>query len=113
MHPGHSPRLPGIELRADRRYTVDVSGVLRIEGVRAGIYAVTVLDVSKTGLRIGCPISMPVGTQVTVACCNAKISGEVRYAREVAPDEFTVGIKAAANDGIDLTLFLLPIARCL
>ena len=111
--PSHSPRLPSIDLRADRRYAVDVGGVLRIEGVPASVYVVTVLDVSKSGLRARCPISIPVGTGVTVTCCDAKISGEVRYVREQELDEFTVGIEATATGGIDLTLFLLPIARCI
>ena len=107
------PRLPSIDLRADRRYTVDVGGVLRIEGVPASVYVGTVLDFSKSGLRVRCPIPIPVGARVAVECCNTQISGIVRYAREEAPDEFTVGIKAAGTGGLDLTLFLLPIARCL
>ena len=32
--------------------------------------------------------------------CNAKIAEEVRYVREEAPEEFTVGIKAADSDGV-------------
>ena len=64
MRPGPSPRLPSIDLRADRRYTVDVGGVLRIEGVPASVYVVTVLDVSKSGLRVRCPISIPVSARV-------------------------------------------------
>lgn len=102
-----------IDLRADRRYTVDIGGVLRIEGGPASVYVVTVLDVSKSGLRVSCPVSIPVGTHVAVACCNTSIFGEIRYAREVAVDEFTIGIKALGSGGVDLTLFLLPIARSL
>jgi hypothetical protein len=64
-------------------------------------------------LRVRCPISIPVGARVAVECCNAKISGEVRYMREQALDEFTIGIKEIGTGGIDLTLFLLPTARCL
>jgi hypothetical protein len=78
MRPGHPRQLPfpsGIDLRADRRYTVDVGGVLQIEGIPASVYVVTVLDVSKSGLRVSCPVSIPVGAQVTVACCNTSISG--------------------------------------
>lgn len=110
MRPRH---VSNIDLRVDRRYTVNLGGVLQIEGVPASVYVVTVLDVSKSGLRVSCPISVPVGSRVSVACWNTNISGEVRYTREVALDEFHIGIKAAGSSGLDLTLFLLPIARCL
>lgn len=109
--------MPGIrtliDLRADRRYMVNVAGVLRVEGLAMGVYVVTVLDVSKSGLRVSCPISVPAGTRVEVTCCDTNIIGEVRYAREVGANEFWLGIRADKGTGVDLTSFLQPTARCL
>jgi len=107
------PARSNIDLRADRRYTVDVGGVLQVEGVPTAVYVVTVMDVSKLGLRVSCPVSIPVGTRVEVGCCDTTIFGQVRYASEVGPNDFYLGIRADKNGdgGLDLTLFMLPIAR--
>jgi len=84
---------------------------MRIEGVAGGVYVVTVLDVSKFGLRVSCPIALPLGTRVKVACHGAEIAGEIRYARDVERDGYYLGMRAEAvsrggqtQDGeIDLT----------
>src|SRR5579862_8447862 len=102
-----------IDLRADRRFTVEVAGVLRLGDVRSAVYVVTVLDVSRSGLRVCCPAPVSTGARVEVTCCDAVIAGEARYCREAGAGEFYIGIKAdhGAEGGIDLKPFLEPIAR--
>ena len=104
-----------VDLRADRRYMVNVAGALQVEGLATDVYVITVLDISRSDLRVSCPISVPAGSRVTVTACQANIIGEVRYTREVGPNEFWLGIKAdkGADGGLDLTPFLQPITRCL
>lgn len=67
---------------------------MRVEGVAGGVYVVTVLDVSKFGLRVSCPIALPLGTRVKVACHGAEIGGEIRYARDVDRDGYYLGLRA-------------------
>ena len=67
---------------------------MRIEGVPGGVYVVTVLDVSKVGLRVSCPVAMPLGTRVKVTCHGADIVGEIRYARDVERDGYYLGVQA-------------------
>lgn len=94
---------------------VNVAGVLRVQGIGTNVYVITVLDVSRSGLRVSCPITVPAGSRVEVTACDTDISGEVRYVRDVGTREFWLGIRAdkGAGEGIDLTSFLQPIARCL
>jgi hypothetical protein len=88
-------------------------GVMRIQGKPDHVYVVTVLDVSKSGLRVSCASALPVATQVEVKCRGAGVTGEIRYCRDVKPAEFNLGIKAyEASSGagpqaagrVDLTL---------
>jgi hypothetical protein len=83
-----------MEKRADQRYPVEEAAVMRIEGVPGGVYVVTVLDVSKVGLRVSCPVAMPLGTRVKVTCHGADIVGEIRYARDVERDGYYLGVQA-------------------
>jgi len=83
-----------MEQRRDQRYPVEEAAVMRIEGVSGGVYVVTVLDVSKFGLRVSSPIAMPLGARVKVACHGAEITGEIRYARDVEPDGYYLGVLA-------------------
>ncbi|HLX44112.1 MAG TPA: hypothetical protein VKR43_11790 [Bryobacteraceae bacterium] len=100
-----------MEKRSDRRYPIEEAAVMRVEGVAGGVYVVTVLDVSKLGLRVSCPVALPLGTRVKVSCHGADIIGEIRYARDVERDGYYLGILADAlaraghlQDGeIDLT----------
>ena len=79
---------------------------MRVVGVRGGIYLVTVLDVSKWGLRISCSVEFATGTRVEVRWRGTNIGGEVRYTREVRVHEFHLGIAADVADGTDLTQLL-------
>jgi hypothetical protein len=83
-----------MEKRTDQRYPVEEAAVLRIEGVAGGVYVVTVLDVSKFGLRVSCPIALDLGTRVKVACHGVEIAGEIRYARDVERDGYYLGLRA-------------------
>jgi hypothetical protein len=82
-----------LQQRRHERYVVHTPGVLRLVGIRGGVYVITVLDVSKSGLCINCPMGVPQGTRVEVKCHGTMVSGTVRYAREVG-SEFHVGIEA-------------------
>ena len=99
-----------IDLRADRRFTVEVGGVLQVEGSASSVYVITVRDISKSGLRVSCPVGLREGIRVEVDCCQTRIEGEVRYCQEVFADDFCIGIKADRSN-IDLAPFIEPIVR--
>jgi hypothetical protein len=100
-----------MEKRTDQRYPVEEAAVMRVEGVAGGVYVVTVLDVSRFGLRVSCPVPWPLGTHVKVSCHGAEVAGEIRYARDVERDGYHLGVRAdkVSRDGqvldgeIDLT----------
>ena len=77
------------------RYPVDVPAVLRLPGVAGGIYIITVLDVSKSGMRVQCPRSLNVGTAVEIRSNNCEVFGEIRYSRPVDKDGFHLGLEAS------------------
>jgi hypothetical protein len=82
--------------RRHRRFAMEMAGLLRLSGVAGGIYMITVLDVSKAGLRIECPRALDAGTRVEIQCRDFSIIGEIRYSRAVGVDEFHLGIEATA-----------------
>ena len=86
--------------RSEPRNEVRVSAELRIQG-RIETHSVTVLDVSRSGLRVrlGCPIAA--NARVNVFYGNATVSGEVRYSRELGVDEFNIGINVDGVTGND------------
>lgn len=84
---------PNFQQRRHDRFTVETPGLLRIQETRGGIYAITVLDVSKAGLRVNCPIAVPSDARVELKVQGSTILGTVRYARSVGY-EFHVGIEA-------------------
>jgi len=96
------------ERRRHDRYTVGEPAILRIIGVKGGVYLITVIDVSKSGLRLSCSVSLAPGTRVEVRWRGARIEGEVRYAREVQAHEFHLGMAADVGEDQDLTLLYRP-----
>jgi hypothetical protein len=80
--------------RRHRRFDMEMAGLLRISGLAGGIYMITVLDVSKSGIRVQCPRALDHGTRVEVQCHHFSVLGEVRYSRGMAADEFHIGIEA-------------------
>jgi len=88
-----SPAPEKAQQRRHDRYQVEIPGLMRLQEMRGGIYAVTVLDLSKTGLRISCAKAFASGTRVEVRCLGTKIVGTVKYARGVG-DETYLGIEA-------------------
>jgi hypothetical protein len=102
--------------RKHERLAAEIPAVLRLVETRGGIYVVTVLDVSKSGLRISCPSALPEGTKVEIKCRGIAILGIVRYAREVH-EEFHLGIEAETasapkiTQGSELDLTLLFLAE--
>jgi|HubBroStandDraft_1064217.scaffolds.fasta_scaffold910145_1 hypothetical protein len=105
------PLLTSFGLRTNERFAAKVPAVLQIPAAHGATYLVTVLDVSKTGLRVCCPTAISVGTRIEVKVLGATVKGTVRYVREV-DHEFNAGIEAdvvekqvrgAQNGEIDLT----------
>jgi hypothetical protein len=94
-----------INLRANGRFMLNVAGVLEVKGLAANIYIITVLDIARCGLRVTCPVSVPVGSRVVVTSCHTDIVGEVRNTRAMGVNEFWLDIKAdtGADGGLDLT----------
>ncbi|HLX44816.1 MAG TPA: PilZ domain-containing protein [Bryobacteraceae bacterium] len=82
--------------RKEPRSAVSATAGLVAQG-RTDPHPVTVLDVSRSGLRVRSGISLATGSRVEIIYGNATVRGEVRYSRELAPDEFNIGINA---DGI-------------
>ena len=80
-----------VEKRREVRYAVDVPAILRLHRERE-VYLVTILDVSTRGVRVSCPKSLAVRTQIQLTIRNLEVEGEVRYARQTDPSEFHLGI---------------------
>jgi hypothetical protein len=74
---------------------------MRIEDGPEGVYSITILNVSKTGLRVSCPTKPSPHAHVEITCGSAKISGTIRYVRELSQDEFNLGISADRVSGDD------------
>ena len=83
--------------RIDPRFTVRIPCSLRTSGTSGHAVAATIVDVSRSGIRLQSPRPVARGTLVEVTCVAAHISGEVRYSREVSSDEFYIGVLADAN----------------
>ena len=105
---------PGkIQERRHDRFVVELPAIFRLRGNSRGSYLGTVLDVSRTGLRINCPTALLADTPVEITCINVTIEGTVRYARECDPG-FHLGIEAQSAvragkrfEGDDLDLMSL------
>ncbi len=85
---------------------------MRITGERGAVYVVTILDVSKAGLRVSGSVRLDDETLVEILYRGVKITGKVRYGRNVGRDEFHLGVKAEDDSAgprteegeLDLTL---------
>jgi len=109
------PTGPGRDSRQEARYPVNVPGSVRIQGSAMETCEISVLDVSKSGLRIRSPKAIPEGTQVDVESSGATITGEIRYVRTLEEGGFNMGIRAySANEAegrdgaLDLTVIFYP-----
>ena len=70
--------------RKEPRYAVSEAAVLTVcSDVGGGIYAVTVLDKSNSGMRISIPVAVSVGTAVEIRRSDGVIRAAVRYCRDV------------------------------
>jgi hypothetical protein len=105
---GRSP-YPYIDLRADRRFHVEVAGLLQYGGIPGAIYVITVLDISRFGMRTQSPVPLSAGLRVEVSACGSTISGTVRYCTPTDDCEFHIGIQA--DEPVNLLPFLQPIAQ--
>ena len=104
-----------LQQRKHERFVVKAPAILRLPMTQGGTYLITVIEVSKTGLRISCPIALESGARVEVKVLGSTVLGTARYAREVER-EFYVGIEAdtvepriegAQGDDFDLTQLFL------
>jgi hypothetical protein len=82
-----------MQQRTAERFAVKVPGILKIPSARSGTYLITVLDASRTGLRVSCSLAIPSGTPVEIKVLGATIKGTARYARDF-DREYHVGIEA-------------------
>lgn len=96
-----SPAAEEVQQRRHDRHQVEIPGLLRLQETRGGIYAVTVLDISKAGVRISCPKALASGTRVEVKCLNTKMFGTVKYAREVG-NEIYLGVEVDVVDAANM-----------
>jgi len=102
---------PELARRKSPRHSLSVTGALRVNGT-SDERAITILDVSTSGLRIRCDTAIASGTRVEVAWGDTAACGEIRYCREIAADGFNVGINIDGVSGpkleqereMDLTL---------
>jgi hypothetical protein len=100
-----------MDLRRDTRYPVKEPCTLRVEG-EDGIFLVTVLDVSRYGVRFSTSAHLQPGTPVELLCGGVPVQAEVRYVRNTGKDEYHVGVLARPHSqgprdvdgGLDLTL---------
>jgi hypothetical protein len=104
-----------VEDRRHARYELQEPGFLRILGPPGGAFVITILDVSKRGMRIRCSRPLPEGTRVEVRCRNTPIIGEVRYTHGIDPEDVYMGVLAKSVAGvsadIDLTLLFPDLIR--
>jgi hypothetical protein len=97
-----------VSQRKDPRNSVSVGALMHTEGRSL---VVTILDISRTGLRVRCPIAVPALTSVEITWGEITVGGTIRYAREVEANEYNLGISAdvlstadgpADMEGLDL-----------
>jgi len=81
--------------RKEVRTQVEVTARVRVAGTER-LSEIKILDVSMSGLRIRCRSAFQMGTRLELLYRDTTISGEVRYAREVGPDEFNMGLSVDA-----------------
>jgi hypothetical protein len=116
MTPSRSATVPSPkwQTRKHDRFSINVPGILRVPQIRGGVYLITVLDVSKTGLRLSCPSPLPIDTQVEINFLRSRVFGVTKYARPV-DGGFNIGIEANGfettpqpppADELDLTVLI-------
>jgi hypothetical protein len=82
---------------------------MRVEA-RTGPFLVTILDVSKSGLRLSSSTVLRPGDRVTVSYSGAVVTGEIRHIRYVRRDEYQIGVEAdkvsgnGVSEGADMDL---------
>jgi len=59
-----------------------------------GGFLVTILDFSKSGVRVSCSSSVPEERRVTIMYRGLHLTGIARYCRPVRADEFHIGVEA-------------------
>ena len=62
------------EERKHLRYELEEPAFMRILGPPGGAFVVTILDISKQGLRVRCSRPLPEGTGVELRCRRTMIS---------------------------------------
>jgi len=109
---------PKPDQRRQDRVAVQIPGILRLPETRGGTYLITIIDVSKKGLRVCCPQALASESRVEVKFNGSTVFGVAKYTRADG-NEFHVGIEAdkvettaSGPEGGELDLLeLFPIAR--
>jgi hypothetical protein len=86
--------------RKDQRRAASIEGTLRDLRSPGSIYAITIVDVSRAGLRVRSPMPLDPGTPVEIRCPQAVITGEIRYSREHDFGAFHLGIQASEGSTV-------------
>lgn len=93
------PVMGRIENRRHDRHEIEEPAFMRILGPPSGAFVITILDISKQGLRIRCSRELPHGISVEVRCRRSMITGEVRYSRPMEPGNIHLGIQVTSVSG--------------
>ena len=80
--------------RKETRYEVHEAAVLTVgRGPSATVFAVTVLDISRSGMRVSLPANLEVDSIVSVRRSSGTICGTIRYSRNAGQGEYHAGIQ--------------------
>ena len=104
-----------MEQRRHARENSAAPAILRVDG-RPGGFLVTILDFSKSGLRVSCSSSVHEGRKVSITYRGRTLNGIARYCRPVTSDEFHIGVEADAlspgltsdSGELDVTIMFRP-----
>lgn len=91
-----SPPTPPGERRKEERYVaMEPAVITRFRPPSPAAIQGTVVDISKSGLRIQSPVEVPRGTEILIGVERAAIFGTVRYCRSHAEIFFDIGLTVA------------------
>jgi len=82
-----------VEQRRHVRENSAAPAILRVDG-HVGGFLITILDFSKSGVRVSCSSPVVEGRRVSIVYRGKNLTGIARYCRPVRSDEFHIGIEA-------------------
>ena len=91
-----SPPTPPGERRKEERYiAMEPAVITRYRPPSPAAIQGTVVDISKSGLRIQSPVDVPRGSEILIGVERAAIFGTVRYSRSHGEIFFDIGLSVA------------------